>query len=127
MIAYRNDRYALPGRSNIPFADDPALRILFRDIEQIARCPDSTAPGVGNARSLAKKAMLQRSQDFAASSNTYLLACKLQWDAVERGEAGATLEELRWYMASYASAIAGKLSQVNRDYAGARPYYLAFF
>jgi hypothetical protein len=30
-------------------------------------------------------------------------------------------------MASYASAIAGKLSQVNRDYGGARPYYLAFF
>jgi hypothetical protein len=42
-------------------------------------------------------------------------------------EPGATLEDLRWYMASYASAIAGKLSQVNRDYAGARPYYLAFF
>jgi hypothetical protein len=30
-------------------------------------------------------------------------------------------------MASYASANAGKLSQVNRDYASARPYYLAFF
>jgi hypothetical protein len=30
-------------------------------------------------------------------------------------------------MASYASANAGKLSQVYRDYAGARPYYLAFF
>ena len=30
-------------------------------------------------------------------------------------------------MASYASAIAGKLSQVNRDYRAARPYYLAFF
>jgi hypothetical protein len=82
---------------------------------------------VETARTLAKKAMVQRSQDFAASSNTYLLACKLQWDAVEKGEPGATLEDLRWYMASYASAIAGKLSQVNRDYAGARPYYLAFF
>ena len=89
--------------------------------------PDNVQPGVESARSLAKKAMVQRSQDFAASSSTYLLACRLQWDAVERGERGATLEDLRWYMASYASAIAGKLSQVNRDYAGARPYYLAFF
>jgi hypothetical protein len=71
--------------------------------------------------------MVQRSQDFAASGNTYLLACRLQWEAVESGEDGATLEDLRWYMASYASAIAGKLSQVNRDYAGARPYYLSFF
>jgi hypothetical protein len=56
-----------------------------------------------------------------------LLACRLQWEAVEKGETGATLEDLRWYMASYASAMAGKLSQVNRDYAGARPYYQAFF
>jgi hypothetical protein len=76
---------------------------------------------------LAKKAMLQRSQDFAASGQSYLTACKLQWDAVEKGELGATLEDLRWFMASYASAMAGKLSQVNRDYSGARPYYLAFF
>lgn len=125
-ITYRNGRYTLPGRGNIPFADEPALRILGRDIEQ-ATIPENLPPGVETARSLAKKAMVQRSQDFAASSTTYLLACRLQWDAVERDEPGATLEDLRWYMASYASAIAGKLSQVNRDYTGARPYYLAFF
>jgi hypothetical protein len=71
--------------------------------------------------------MVQRSQDFAASSDTYLHACRLQWDAVQNDEPGASLEDLRWYMASYASAMAGKLSQVNRDYASARPYYLAFF
>lgn len=126
MITYRNQRYSLPGRGNIPFAEDPALRILSRDIEQVV-IPEATLPGVETARSLAKKAMVQRSQDFAASSSTYLLACRMQWDAVERDEPGATLEDLRWYMASYASAIAGKLSQVNRDYSGARPYYLAFF
>jgi uncharacterized LabA/DUF88 family protein len=126
MVIFRNQRYSLPGSGNIPFAEDQALRILFRDIEQ-AIVPDSMAPGAESAHALAKKAMVQRSQDFAASSNTYLLACRLQWDAVERGEPGASLEDLRWYMASYASAIAGKLSQVNRDYASARPYYLAFF
>jgi len=126
LIVYKNQRYVLPGRGNIPFADEPALRILGRDIEEV-QLTDNIQPGVESARSLSKKAMLQRSQDFAASSNTYLLACRVQWDAVERGEDGATLEDLRWYMASYASAIAGKLSQVNRDYAGARPYYLAFF
>jgi uncharacterized LabA/DUF88 family protein len=126
MIVYKNQRYTLPGRGSVPFADDPALRVLFRDMEEL-QIPESLQPGVETARSLAKKAMLQRSQDFAASSNTYLLACRLQWEAVESGEDGATLEDLRWYMASYASAIAGKLSQVNRDYAGARPYYLSFF
>jgi hypothetical protein len=126
LIVYKNKRYVLPGRGNIPFAEEAALRILIRDIEEV-QLPDNVQPGVESARSLSKKAMLQRSQDFAASSTTYLLACRVQWDAVERGEDGATLEDLRWYMASYASAIAGKLSQVNRDYAGARPYYLAFF
>lgn len=126
MITYRNKRYSLPGSGNIPFGEDPSLRILCRDIEQAA-VPDNLLPGSESARSLSKKAMVQRSQDFAASSNTYLLACRLQWDAIDHNEPGATLEDLRWYMASYASAIAGKLSQVNRDYSGARPYYLAFF
>ena len=102
------------------------MNVLIRDIEE-QQIPDHIQPGVETARILAKKAMVQRSQDFAASSDTYLLACCLQWDAVEKNEPGATLEDLRWYMASYASAVAGKLSQVNRDYAGARPYYLAFF
>ncbi len=126
LIIYKNERYLLAGNNIVPFMDDPVLRILFRDIE-LVEVPDGLRPGVETARSLAKKAMLQRSQDFTASSSTYLMACKLQLEAVEAGEEGANLEELRWYMASYASAIAGKLSQVNRDYVGSRPYYLAFF
>jgi hypothetical protein len=71
--------------------------------------------------------MLQRSQDFAASARSYLYACRLQWDAVDSGEPGASLEDLRWYMASYASVKAGELSQIHRDYGNSRPYYLAFF
>lgn len=126
LIIRKAKRYSLPGRSIIPFADEPALQILCRDMEQV-QIPENIQAGIDMAHMLAKKAMVQRSQDFAASANTYLLACRLHWDAVEKGEQGATLEELRWYMASYASAIAGKLSQVNRDYSGARPYYLAFF
>lgn len=125
-ITRKGKRYVLPGRGMTPFASEPALQILCRDIEQV-QVPENIQPGLDTAQSLAKKAMVQRSQDFAASANTYLLACRLQWDAVEKGEQGATLEDLRWYMASYASAIAGKLSQVNHDYAGARSYYLAFF
>ena len=126
LISHRGNRYTLPGRGMIPFENEPALQVLFRDIEQVL-IPDAVQAGVETARSLAKKAMLQRSQDFAASSSSYLLVCRLQWDAVEKAEPGATMEDLKWYMASYASAIAGKLSQVNRDYASARPYYLAFF
>jgi len=126
MINQNGERYYIPGNRKIPFANEPILRILIRDIE-LAEPPNNIETGFTNARLYAKKAMVQRSQDFAASSDSYLLACRLQWDAIECGEPGATLEDLRWYMASYASAIAGKLSQVNRDYASARPYYLAFF
>lgn len=126
LVVQRGDRFTLPGRGMVPFQNEPALQVLFRDIEQVT-IPDSIQPGAETARSMAKKAMLQRSQDFAASSSSYLLVCRLQWDAVEKDEPGATMEDLKWYMASYASAIAGKLSQVNRDYASARPYYLAFF
>jgi uncharacterized LabA/DUF88 family protein len=126
MINQNGERYNIPGNRKIPFANEPILRILIQDIE-LAELPDNIDTGFTSARLHAKKAMVQRSQDFAASSDSYLLACRLQWDAIESGEPGATLEDLRWYMASYASAIAGKLSQVNRDYASARPYYLAFF
>ncbi len=126
LITFEDDRYVLPGRGVIPFENEPALNVLVRDLQEI-QISDQMQRGVETARVLAKKAMVQRSQDFAASSDTYLLACRMQWDAVENNEPGASLEDLRWYLASYASAVAGKLSQVNRDYAGARPYYLAFF
>lgn len=126
MIAKKGKRYGLPGLDRIPCREDPALQVLCHDIQSV-QIPDEMSRTVEMAQSLAKTAMVQRSQDFVASANNYLLACRLQWDAVEEGEPGATLQDLRWFMASYASANAGKLSQVNRDYAGARPYYLAFF
>jgi uncharacterized LabA/DUF88 family protein len=126
LIIYKANRYCLPGRSAIPFINDPALQILCQDIQEVD-IPKNLKSGAETARSMAKKAMVQRSQDFAASSKTSLLACRIQWEAVEQNVPGATLGDLRWYMASYASAQAGKLSQVDRDYVGARPYYLAFF
>jgi hypothetical protein len=126
VISRKGKKYILPGKGAVPFEGEASLQILFRDIENTV-IADNVQVNSDTAHSLAKKAMLQRSQDFAASGQTYLMACKVQWDAVEKGEQGASIEDLRWFMASYASAMAGKLSQVNHDYAGARPYYLAFF
>jgi hypothetical protein len=71
--------------------------------------------------------MIQRSQDFSASARSYLYACRIQWEAVLNQEPGATLEDLRWLIASYASVKAGELSQVDKDYSQSRSYYLAFF
>jgi hypothetical protein len=126
LVSRRGKHYGLSGRDAISFRNEPALQPIVRDIES-AQAPNGIVDGVEMARSMAKTAMVQRSQDFAASASNYLFACRLLWDAIEKGEPSATLQDLRWYMASYASAVAGKLSQVNRDYAGSRPYYLAFF
>ncbi|MEZ4658662.1 MAG: NYN domain-containing protein [Caldilineaceae bacterium] len=126
LIVQREERYSLPGHSSIPFASDEALTIVCNDIDSI-QVPDNVPRTPDKARQLSKTAMLQRSQDFAASARSYLFACRIQWEAVEEGEMGATLEELRWYMASYASVKAGELSQIHRNYARSRPYYMAFF
>lgn len=126
LVTHKERGYSLPGLGVVELANEPVLEVLVRDLEQI-EIPYNAEVSAEAAHSLARKAMLQRSQDFVASGNNYLLACRLQWEAVERGEQGATNEDLRWFMASYASVIAGKLSQVNRDYSAARPYYLAFF
>jgi len=119
-------RYSLPGRGAIPFCDEPALQPICADIEKV-QLSETMPLDPHQAHMWAQKAMLQRSQDFAASASSYLLACRIQAESVKAGEEGATLEDLRWYMASYASVKAGELSQVHHNYAGSRPYYLAFF
>lgn len=126
LVAEQDGHYSLPGQSAIPFAEEPAIQLIRYDLEQV-QLPENLPRTQEKARSLAKNAMLQRSQDFAASARSYLFACRLQWDVVESGEPGASLEDLRWYMASYASVKAGELSQIHRDYSNSRPYYLAFF
>jgi len=126
VIVQLESGYRLAGSDKIPFRDQPELRVVLDDIESY-KLPNGMERGVKVAQSLAKTALVQRSQDFIASTSNYRLACKLMLDAFDRDEAGATLQELHWVLASYASAQAGKLSQVDRDYAAARPYYLAFF
>ncbi len=126
LIAAGNGRYVLPGPGAIPLQEDPLFDTVIHDISHM-QLPDNLPRTIDKARALAKTAMLQRSQDFAASARSYLCACRLQWDAVEAGVPGATLEDLRWYIASYASVKAGEMSQIHRNYRGSRPYYLAFF
>ena len=126
LIILQDGRYTLPGPHVIPFIDEPALEPVCYDIQHV-QLPDTLPASPEKARALAKTAMLQRSQDFAASARSYLYACRIQWDSIEEGEPGATLEDLRWYMASYASVKAGEMSQIHRDYGHSRPYYLAFF
>jgi hypothetical protein len=125
-ITQEGEKYHLVGRGAIPFWTDSALQPLCLDIDSI-ELPESITMDPHQAQALAQRAMVERSQDFAASASSYLLASRVQAEAVKAGEEGATLEDLRWFMASYASVKAGELSQVHHNYAGSRPYYLAFF
>ena len=125
LILKVGDGYRLPGRSEIPLLDDPNLEVVIHDMQTV-QVPEDLGHDVETAKILAKSAMGERSHDFAASARDFLMACRVQWDALERRETDANLEDLRWYAASYASVRAGELSQ-NQDYATAQPYYLAFF
>ncbi len=126
VLVRSNGEYKLSAKSAIPFKDDPDLQVAVRDIEAVQLTDDVTRT-VETARTLANKAMVQRSQDFLGAAQTWLHACRCQWDLVKNGERDATLEDLRWYVASYVATKAGALSQVGHDYGAARPYYLAFF
>ncbi len=125
-ITQSGDAYNVRGKIGVSLETEPSLQVLFQDFERVFIPPDVEISASG-AQTLARKAMVQRSQDFVASGESYLLACKIQWEALQQGEKNATMDDLKWLLASYASVVAGKLSQVSRDYGAARPYYLAFF
>ncbi len=125
-IVQVGSQYRLPAHGENPLRADPNLRVAIRDLEGV-RFPPDLECDVATARELAQSAMAKRSDDFAGAAHDFLLASRLLWDAYERQEPGATLDEVRWCLASYASVKAGELSQVLRAYAAAQPYYLAFF
>jgi uncharacterized LabA/DUF88 family protein len=118
--------YRLPGKSENPLLDDPQLKQVIRDINSV-RIPEELKRDITTARELAKNGMAKRSTDFATSARDFLLASRLTWDALAKKDAEATLDDLRWYIASYASVKAGEISQTQKKYAQAKPYYLAFF
>jgi hypothetical protein len=119
-------QYRLPGQSENPLLDDPNLQEVIREIDAV-QLPEGLGRDVETAKEMAKSGMAKRSQDFVASAQDYLIACRLLWDAYERRDPKAMLDDLRWYIASYASVKAGELSQVHKEYDAAQPYYLAFF
>lgn len=126
LVERLGEDYHLPGSSTIPFRNAPYLEDIFREIEAV-EVPLGTPVGVEAAHAVARTALVQHSQDFEASVKSYLVACRIMLDAFVDKEYNASLEDLRWFIASYASAKAGELSQVEHDYRAARNYYLAFF
>ncbi len=126
VITRAGHQYRVAHQDMIPLRDQPELQPIVQDIQRVP-LPEDLARGPQAARALADRAKAQRPQDFAGAAQTYLLACRLQWDAVEACMPGATLDDLRWQLASYAATKAGALAQVEHKYHTAKPYYLAFF
>lgn len=126
LITQTGDGYRVPGQSENPLLDDPHLEQTLKDVKS-AVIPANMDRSVSRAKELATSAMAKRTHDFSAAAQDFLLACRLQWDAFEKRESDATLEDLRWYIASYASVKAGELAQVFNNFELARSYYLAFF
>ncbi len=125
-IARVGGQYRLAGRSEIPLLDDPNLQDVIRELRAV-HLPEDLDRDVETAKQLAKSGTATRSHDFVAAARDYLMASRLQWDALEKQDPDATVEDLRWYVASYASVKAGELSQNLGEFAAAQPYYLAFF
>ena len=125
-VVVTEGRYRPAGRSENPLLDNPELADIIQEIREV-RLPDGLNRDLSQAKELAKNGMAKRTEDFSASARDYLYACRLQWDACEQGDPEASLDDLRWYIASYASVKAGELSQSLHLYDEARKYYWAFF
>jgi uncharacterized protein (TIGR00288 family) len=109
------------------FMESCHLQVVLDDLEE------TPLPNVGHisveaAQQLAHEAtMARREHRWEACIDGYCQASRVHMQAMQRGERQATPADLAWYLASYASVKAGEYAQVRRDYAGAEPYYLAFF
>jgi hypothetical protein len=126
VIEQRNGAYtAPPQESSSPLALHPALLPVLPDLEGIEPPPEAVITSF-EARRLFDEGTRLRVRDFASSATKYLLATKTQQMALEIGETGATLEDLKWYLAGYCSVQAGHRF-VEREYERAIPYYLSFF
>lgn len=126
VLEQKNGSYAAPPQeSNSPLATFPPLAPVLPDLDGIEPPPEAIITSL-EARRLFDEGTRLRVRDFAASATKYLLATKTQEMALESGETGATLEDLKWYLAGYCSVQAGHRF-VEREYERAIPYYLAFF
>jgi len=101
----------------------PELQVVFQDLENCS--PDET-PTVAEAQELNNKGLQIRTTDFEQARGYFLRAARMMYDLLRRGEPGASLTDLKWYLASYCAATAGA-AFFRYDYSLASRYYLAFF
>jgi uncharacterized protein (TIGR00288 family) len=99
------------------------LTPVLRDVQGFQ--PDES-PTLLRAVELVNQGMSVRLRDFSAGADLFLKAFVMQKMLVEQGEPGASIDDAKWYLASYCSARAGQ-HFFSHDYTAARQYYLGFF
>jgi hypothetical protein len=101
----------------------PELQVVFHDL---AACEFDEPATLERAHELNDQALRIRTTNFDQARGIFLTAAKMMQKLLQDGEPGATLTDLKWYLASYCAASAG--AQFFRyNYPLAIRYYLAFF
>jgi len=111
--------------------ESPLLEVLDGDIlhpilEDVYDFQLDEQPSLARAGDLVNQGMSVRLKDFSLGAELFLKAFVMQKKLIELGEPGASLDDAKWYLASYCSARAGQYF-FSHDYVAARQYYLAFF
>jgi hypothetical protein len=99
------------------------LEIVFQELQGCTLDQQST---VEKAHELATQGLAIRTVDFREASRLFLQAARMIYELLERGEPGASMTDLKWYLASYCSTTAG-LNYLYHNLSTAWDYYLAFF
>jgi uncharacterized LabA/DUF88 family protein len=109
----------------LPLGDMPALLPIWQDVVNMEATTTASTPQA--AEEAADNAMLARKKrNYDEAGEGFLHATRLLWDYIADDPPAERLQELRWYMASYAAVKAGELLKQS-DFESARKYYLAFF
>ena len=107
----------------VTLLSDEILKPVLHDVQEFE---PQEAPSLLKASELVHQGMSVRLRDFEAGADLFLEAFVMQKTLVEQGEPGASVDDAKWYLASYCSARAGQ-HFFSHDYTAARQYYLGFF
>jgi uncharacterized protein (TIGR00288 family) len=114
-----------------PLMESPLVELLSRDtlrlvLRDMTEFKLDEPANLYKTTELVNQGMSVRLRDFSSGAELFLKASVMQKLLVEQGEPGASVDDARWYLASYCSARAGQYF-FSHDYAAARQYYLGFF
>jgi uncharacterized LabA/DUF88 family protein len=103
--------------------EDKELQILFHDLEGCVLGEEST---LQTAQEWNDRGLQLRTTDFEQARHCFLRAARMMCELLRKEEPGASLIDLKWYLASYCAAAAGA-SFFRDDFGLAAQYYQAFF